>query len=44
MDTIKITPHELKLINKLKKEYEDKLKQLIEEIYEEIEKESNKNT
>ena len=42
MDTIKITPHELKLINKLKKEYEDKLKQLIDEIYEEIEKESNK--
>lgn len=43
MDTITITPHELKLINKLKKEYEEKLKQLIKEIYEEIEKES-KNT
>ena len=39
---VKISVHELQLINKLKKEYEEKKKQLIEEIYQEIMEEINK--
>lgn len=33
---VKISVHELQLINKLKKEYEEKKQQLVEEIYKEI--------
>ena len=33
---VKISVHELQLINKLKKEYEEKKQQLAEEIYKEI--------
>ena len=36
INPVKISVHELQLINNLKKEYEKKKQQLIEEIYQEI--------
>mgnify|MGYP001275805912 FL=1 len=44
MDNIKLSTHELALINKLKKEYDKKVLELVEEIYQEIISELHKNT